>query len=491
MRKRSIIKGRSVFAAMLVILSVILLCIVFVPKSNAGERARLASQALNEYIFDLAFRPDEKQLAVTMRLAYQNNTGDTLHSLVLRTFANAYATAESSPAAIDETYDACYPNGFSEGALTLEGLWWNDVLITDHTYLDTEQTALNIPVPALEPNGTGTLLLRCTITVPNCAHRFGYSDHVWQFGNALPILSVYENGTWRTDPYCPIGDPFVSECANYTVTLSVPDGWQCAATAKAEKDGNLLRMRAEAVRDFTFALSREWQCAQTNANGVRVLSFASDASSARRAAKYAVQAIKTYEKLYGTYPYAALTLSEADFPLGGMEYPGFILLDQSYYYKDWEDTLELLIAHETAHQWFYALVGSDQYYAAWQDEALSEWAMLRYVKTRYGISAYNHLVASRIDAPMQENILSPVTPGSPIDYFGDFSTYSAVVYGRGAALMQAVEEMTGSADAFLRAYCDQFAFSFASREDFTRCLNDWSGKDLSPLILDYIDTYIY
>ena len=490
MQKRSIIKGRIVFAAMLVILSVILLCIVFVPKTNAGERARLASQALNEYTFDLAFRPEEKQLAVTMQLQYQNDTGDTLHSLVLRTWANAYATAESSPAAIDETYDACYPNGFSTGGLTLDGVWWNGVLITDHTYLDAEQTTLSIPVPALAPDDSGTLLLRCTITVPNCAHRFGYSGSVWQFGNALPILSVYENGAWRTDPYCPIGDPFVSECANYTVTLSVPDGWQCAATAKAEKDGDLLRMRAEAVRDFAFALSRDWQCAQANANGVRILSFATDTASARRAAKYARQALVTYEKLYGVYPYATLTLCEADFPLGGMEYPGFILLDQSYYYKDWADTLELLIAHETAHQWFYALVGSDQYYAAWQDEALSEWAMLRYVKMRYGASAYNHLAASRIDAPMQENILSPVTPGSPIDYFGDFSTYSTIVYGRGAALMQAVEEMTGNADAFLHAYCDQFAFSLASREDFTRCLNDWSGKDLSPLILDYIDTYI-
>lgn len=490
MQKRSIIKGRIVFAAMLVILSVILLCIVFVPKTNAGERARLASQALNEYTFDLAFRPEEKQLAVTMQLQYQNDTGDTLHSLVLRTWANAYATAESSPAAIDETYDACYPNGFSAGGLTLDGVWWNGVLITDHTYLDAEQTTLSIPVPALAPDDSGTLLLRCTITVPNCAHRFGYSGSVWQFGNALPILSVYENGAWRTDPYCPIGDPFVSECANYTVTLSVPDGWQCAATAKAEKDGDLLRMRAEAVRDFAFALSRDWQCAQANANGVRILSFATDTASARRAAKYARQALVTYEKLYGIYPYATLTLCEADFPLGGMEYPGFILLDQSYYYKDWADTLELLIAHETAHQWFYALVGSDQYYAAWQDEALSEWAMLRYVKMRYGASAYNHLAASRIDAPMQENILSPVTPGSPIDYFGDFSTYSTVVYGRGAALMQAVEEMTGNADTFLHAYCDQFAFSLASREDFTRCLNDWSGKDLSPLILDYIDTYI-
>lgn len=489
MQKRSIIKGRYLIAAASVLLIALISLSLMIPSGRAGERAAKAAPGLNEYHFDLRFQPDEDALFVSMTLDYRNTTGDLLTSLVLRTWANAYKSVEFSPAAIDELYDACYPEGFSEGRLQLEGIWWNDQIVAA-SYLDAAQTVLSVPVPALAPDARGTLLLRCRIQVPHCAHRFGYSDGVWQFGNALPILSVYEDHAWRQDPYSPIGDPFVSECANYTVSLSVPDGWQCAAGGRITKEDSTYRIQALAVRDFSFALSQGWRTAKAKANGVSILAYANDAAAARRSAKLAAQALKTYARLYGDYPYETLTLCEADFPLGAMEYPAFILIDHTYFYKDWQDTLELTIAHETAHQWFYALVGSDQYNAPWQDEALCEWAMLRYVKVRYGQSAYENLLAARILAPMQENILSPLTPGSPIDYFGSFSDYSTVVYGRGAALMHAIEEMNGKADDFLHTYCEQNAFSLASREDFTQCLNAWSGTDLSPLILDYIDTYM-
>lgn len=489
MQKRSIMKRRFLWFALSSAIIIALACtLLHAPASVV--RAQEASEGLSEYAFDLKFSPDEKMLSVTMTLSYLNDTGDTLHSLLVRTWANAYATEDNSPAAIDELYDACYPSGFSAGSLTLEGVWWNEQIITDWQYLDTAQTALSIPIGELAPDASGTLLLRCRIQIPECAHRFGYSQGVWQFGNALPILSVYEDGSWREDPYCPIGDPFVSECANYTVTLSVPEGWQCAASAEVKKDGALLRMRALAVRDFAFALSQNWQTASVRTKGVTVTAFAFDKASAQRAAKYGAKAIEAYSTLYGAYAWEQLTICEADFPLGGMEYPCFILADEAYFYKDWADTLELLIAHEAAHQWFYALVGSDQYDSPWQDEALSEYASLRYVKKRYGQAAYESLLYSHVEAPMQEGVLSPLTPGSPIDYFGNYSDYSTVVYGRGAALMAAIEEMTGKADDFLRAYCERFAFTLASRDDFANFLNEWSGMDLSPLILDYIDTYM-
>lgn len=489
MPKRSIIKGRCVIAVLCAAVLIIALMLYLPSGNTAGLRAAQAAQQLNEYVFDLRFVPEESKLFLSMTLHYRNYTTEALSSLVLRTYANAYADAQYSPAAIDELYDTCYPEGFSIGSLTLEGVWWNDQLVTA-SYLDKAQTALSIPIPALAPGQSGQLTLHGVLTIPHCAHRFGYSNGVWQFGNALPILSVYDENGWRQDPYCAIGDPFVSECANYSVTITAPKGWQCAASGAVAQENGVFRIRALAVRDFAFALSKDWHTASASANGVKVLSYAADSAAARRAARFAAQAVKTYSTLYGDYPYETLTLCQADFPLGGMEYPSFILIDDTYYFKDWEDTLELLIAHETAHQWFYGMVGSDQYNAPWQDEALCEWAALRYVKARYGQSAYENLAATRIHAPMQERILSPVTPGSPLDHFGSYADYSAVVYGRGAALMQAIEEMTGQADHFLRAYCDQFAFSLASREDFSHCLNAWSESDLSPLILDYIDTYM-
>ena len=39
------------------------------------------------------------------------------------------------------------------------------------------------------------------------------------------------------------------------------------------------------------------------------------------------------------------------------------------------------IVHENAHQWWYAMVGSDQLNSAWQDEGLAEYSSLMFFET--------------------------------------------------------------------------------------------------------------
>ena len=64
-----------------------------------------------------------------------------------------------------------------------------------------------------------------------------------------------------------------------------------------------------------------------------------------------------------------------------------------------------------------------------------------------------------------------------------------MVYGRGAALLLALNELLpGGTDGFLRAYAEEYAFRFAARADFEDCLNRYANMDLSPLLLDYLDT---
>lgn len=492
MRLRSIIGKRWFALAAATVIIAIALILLLPGKTAAGARARQAAEKITTaYDFDLIFHPEDSSLAVTLRLDYVNETGDTLEMLTLRTWAGAYEQPETSPAAIDELYDACYPAGFDPGGIALDGAWWNGAP-ADAAFADDAKTVLRIALPPL-PNGEqGQLLLRCRLTVPRCAHRFGVSQDIWQFGNALPILAAYENGAWREDPYSPIGDPFVSDCANYSVTLTVPAGYLCAATgrqtAEAVNGGLRYRIEAPAVRDFGFALSNAWQSAAAKVNGIAVTAYGPDAAGAKRAANDAAQALKIFADLYGAYAWDSLTLCAVDFPFGGMEYPGLVFLSLPQFEADWADTLELTIAHETAHQWFYALVGSDQFREPWQDESLCEYATLRYALKRYGQNAYENLKITRIDAPMRERVSQPVTPATPIDYFGTLDTYSTVVYGRGAAFLMAVEEMTGKADAFLRAYCDQYAFQRANRQDFTALLNSVTGSDLLPLMTDYLDT---
>jgi len=93
---------------------------------------------------------------------------------------------------------------------------------------------------------------------------------------------------------------------------------------------------------------------------------------------------------------------------------------------------------------------------------------------------------------MRITIPRGVTPGSPIDYFQDLTEYSQVVYRRGAALWTALETLMGKEqlDAALRQYAEAFRFSIATREDLTRLLSQAAGQDLTPLMEDYLDTYI-
>lgn len=495
MRLRSIMGKRRQRAALVVcaLLLALLLFAVLRPRTaQAGLRARQAAEGLDRYDFQLIFRPESNELSIGMTLSFTNRTGDTLNDLTLRTWAGAYEREETSPAAIDALFAACYPQSFSAASLTPEGAWWNGAL-REARFADAAHTVLTVLIDPLAPGESGRLELRCLLRIPACAHRLGVSQGIWQFGNALPILAVYDNHGWRTDPYSPIGDPFVSLCANYTVELTVPAGYVCASTGRCLRDRQdadswHYAIDAPATRDFAFALSQGWQTAASACGGIQVYAYAPTRACASRAAKDAAQALRVYQKLYGDYPYETLTLCAVDFPFGGMEYPGLMFVGLAYCEDDLADTLELVIAHETAHQWFYALVGSDQVSQPWQDEALCEYAMLRYVREIYGQSAYQNLVITRVTAPMRERIAQPLTPATPIADFGSLDAYTSVVYGRGAAFLLAVEEMTGKLDAFLRSYCDAFAFSMASRQDFERLLNAVTGEDLTPLALDYLDT---
>ena len=93
---------------------------------------------------------------------------------------------------------------------------------------------------------------------------------------------------------------------------------------------------------------------------------------------------------------------------------------------------------------------------------------------------------------MRVTVPQGVTPGSPIDYFGELPEYTLVTYRRGAALMVALENALGREGLreALQAYYADNAFQLASRQDFKEALKKVSGSDWSALMEDYLDTYI-
>ncbi len=459
------------------------------PSPKISPSLRAASEGLTDYQLSLRLIPEERSLAITEIIRYGNQTGETLHALKLRCWLNAFIKEETSPAALEEIFDACYQNGFSAGGMTLYDVSWNGQAVS-HTWEQEDQTVLRVEIPPLANSEEGTLMLRCVARLPECAYRSGVVNGVYQLGNVIPLVSCFMDGEWRTDAYSSIGDPFVSECANFHVTLEVPETYvpACSAWLIREKDG-LWRGDLPAARDMALVLYDHAALVEGEAGDTVIRSYAQNDAQARRALTYARQALETFQTLYGPYPYPVYTVCQVDFPFGGMEYPALCMIGKDGYAAGKEDSLELTITHETAHQWFYALVGSDQANAPWQDEALCEYAMLRYVQKRYGQSSFDALRYYRVDAAIMESIPGGLTPGAPISYFNDLHDYRTVVYGRGAALLLALDEfLPGGTDAFLRDYAERFSYQLISRADFEEFLNRYAGLDASPLLLDYLDT---
>lgn len=496
-RRRAWLWAAAIVAGLIVLAAGVVLLPRVLPGGNATlpeESAELLTTAdgLDEITVEATFDPSRKLLTAVQTLTLRNRTGQTQSAAVLRSFSGAYLSESTSPAASDELYSACYGERFSTGGLILDGAEVNGASVR-YDWLDEARTVLSLPAENWAADGSVTVRLTYHVNVPDCRSRFGTDGDIYALGNVFPTPAVWEDGAWRTDAYIAVGDPFLSECANWTVRLTLPDGWRVAATGAGDAvhtdDGVLHTLTAQAVRDFALVLSDRFQSAQALEDGVLVTAYARSAASARRMLDAARQALRCFAAQWGAYAYPTFTVVEVSFPYGGMEYPRLAMIGADVIASG-GDTLSYTVAHETAHQWWYAMVGSDSVNQPWQDESLAEYALLAYIGSVSGEAARESAAFERIETAMRVTVSGNVTPGSPIDYFADLDEYSLVVYRRGAAMWLALEKLMGreSLGDALRDYQAQYRFRIATRQSLTDVLSAHAGFDLSALMTDYLDT---
>ncbi len=462
------------------------------PAPAPSEALLAGGEGLDDITVTAAYAPARRTLTVRQELRLVNRTGEALTTVVLRAYPNAFASEETSPAAAEDAlYAVCYPDGFSPGSLSVRILSANGAICGVH-YADTERTVLSIALQEpWQPGAELNLVAEYDVLAPIAAYRLGESGDVVCLGNALLIPAVWQDGAYRVDSYSGVGDPFWSECRNYHVTLTVPDGWTVGGTGYAlpeETDaGRVYRMEALAARDFALCLSPAYTSAQRQVDGVLVTALARDAKQAKWLLDAGAQALEYLSGLLSAYPYPTLTLCE--FAMGGgMEYPAMAMIGADRLAAADEQSLAV-VTHEVAHQWFYAMVGSDEVRSPWQDESLCEYLVLRWAADTGRAALYDDRV-TQIGASYLVTLGSDVTPGMPLSYYPDTLSYTVAVYQRGTDLFLALETFLGQErlTEFLRAYVRTYAFRLCDRADFEALLNAFTGEDLSPLMLDYLDT---
>jgi aminopeptidase N len=282
-----------------------------------------------------------------------------------------------------------------------------------------------------------------------------------------------------------VGDPYVTEVADYNVTITTTQGVVIAGTGAEAHEGNLWNFRAEKSRSFAFAASDRYEVASTQVGDVTVHSyfFPANQDAGEVALETAAQAMELFTELYGPYPYSDYRVAETEFA-GGMEFAGVTFLG-SVFYDEYDGTTRTplipLVAHEVSHQWFYGLVGNDQLTQPWLDESPAEYSAFLYYERYlpedtdwwwfYAVDQW--APTGKIDSLVYE--------------FRDNREYFDAVYRRGAQFMRDLRATMGDPAffGFLKEYQRRYIYQLATSRDFFSLVQEYTTADLIPLQEEY------
>jgi len=443
--------------------------------------------SLSTYALDAAFTPaqPDRLATITGRLSLHwiNLTGAPQSTLFLRLYPNSVI--------------------YSVGGMTIAAAALNGTSVPVALSVHNTVAALSEPAP-VAPHASSDLSVTFTTTIPTDPRdtygmfQFDSAAQVYALANWFPILAGFDAGYgWLIDPPAAIGDPVFTNAALFNVRLTAPSAFKIAAGGSETSAVQAAGLTTHAfvagpARDFATAISDQFQTVTQRAGETNVTSYflPGGAQAGANALNFGARALKLYSERFGTYPYRQMDLVEM--PLGGgaggVEFPELVFLGSDYYAGDSSDallSLDFLVAHEVAHQWFYGQVGNNQYRHAFLDEALANVSAVLDFQTQRGADAAKLVVNRAITAPYLSFLTNhgDLVVDAPSGLFPSVLAYNAIVYGKAVLGFRAIRDQIGEQtfDAGLALYVSRYRFTTAVPQNLLACFNEASGEDLTSL----------
>jgi hypothetical protein len=451
----------------------------------AGTAGRLSRYRIEATITPSANdRP--ATVAGTVDLRFYNDTAAPRDALYFRLYAN------------DDRY--------AEGALTLDAVQAGGQSVAPELTVADTVARVALPTP-VGPGEATNLAFGFTATVPTAAaESYGMFNYVPDAGTIalahwFPLLAGYgPDAAWNLAPPSVNGDPIFSNTALFDVALTAPDGLTLVTTGReveatpAETGVTRRRFVSGPVRDFTVVADDDYQTVSQEVDGTTVISHFNPDNAAGGAAvlRFGAQALRLFNERLGAYPYAEMDLVDLTVRNGaaGIEFPQLMFIGGDYY-DDPDATagepsfLEDIVAHEVLHQWWYALVGNDQYVDAFMDEGLTNYLTMVYFELVYG----PEVGAEQTEIYLERPYLRLLASGDddiadrPTDDFPSGGVYGVMVYQKAALGFAAIRAEIGDEAFFaaLRAYAAEHRFAVAVPADLLAAFEAASGEDLDEL----------
>jgi aminopeptidase N len=369
-----------------------------------------------------------------------------------------------------------------------------------------QDTALRLALPTpLAPGQQATLTLVFDVDLPRRSEGytlFGWEDGILSLPGFYPALAVRQDaagsgaGPWATELPPLFADVLFNPVALYDLEFTAPAGLTLVAsgttlgTTDAPNGRQTWHIAGGPLRDLTVLASDRWKSVGDTAAGASVTSYYLEGAEAagQAALFHAAAALRLYSDLYGRYPYAEFDLVAAPLGVRGMEYTGLVAVGEDLYGAH-RDQLAFLVAHETAHQWWYAQVGNDPLANPWLDEGLAEYAAFDYFRSVHGQATAEALLSARWKTPYAVAAAKGID--GPVDQPASAMTeanYELLTYAKAALFFDAMRNRLGD-DMYTRAmrdYVETYRWQIVTPQHFFGLIQSVSKVNLNPMAEEWL-----
>lgn len=214
-----------------------------------------------------------------------------------------------------------------------------------------------------------------------------------------------------------------------------------------------------------------------------------------------IKSVEFFEDYFNVpYPLPKLDMvALPDFSSGAMENWGLITYRESVMLVDPEHTgietrqlVNLVAAHEIAHQWFGNLVTMRWWDDLWLNESFADLMEYRAVDEIHPEwKVFEHFVSTETNMAMRRDALANVQPvrvdvSHPDEINSLFDP--AIVYAKGGSILRMLMNYVGEDDfrKGLSNYFERHAYSNTSADDLWQALSSVSGKDIGAFMANWL-----
>ncbi len=499
--------------------------------STANGQIPYWQQQVN-YKIDVTLNDAENTLDGFVKMEYYNNSPDTLRFIWIHLWPNAYKndkTAFTDQVLENGSTQFYFSNADKRGYINrldfkVNG---NTAKTEDHPqHQDIIKLILPEPLP---PNTNTKIETPFHVKLPYVFSRGGYVGQAYQITQWYPKPAVYDRKGWHPMPYVDQGE-FYAEFGNYEVQITLPGNYVVAATGELQTDNEkqwlktkkplpvepkpkkqtlakknkektvstpsaknkTIRFTQNNVHDFAWFADKHFiiKADTLKLSSGRIIHAAAyyyekNAETWGNSLAMIKRAIRTKSKWLGEYPYDVVSVVDGGNG-GGMEYPTITILEAG----GTEKSLDFVINHEVGHNWFEAILATNERTHPWMDEGMNTYYDNRYSMQQYGntnldiIPMRSGFIRNRMPDDIQHTILQTITgikKDQPIETPSEkfnILNYNMVAYTKTGDWMKLLEDELGKPlfDSCMHEYYRRWQFKHPYPEDFKKVIEEVSGR---------------